>query len=264
MNFTSPVQPNPKAARKVFSGFTLIELLVVIAIIAILAAILFPVFARARDNARRSSCQSNLKQIGLGFAQYTQDYDERYPRHGDDPSASILVSEASSYNAAIQPYLKSYQLFICPSAPESTTAGVTPTSTAGLPNDTSYLINGVVVAHSSPTSSTAIPSTHLGQVVAPANMVLLQEFSERRRFSYPRPKLQSNTSNTFQNIFSTTYNNLHFDGGNLLFCDGHVKWRKQDGLCASDFGFTGNVCGAGNTAYTRDRATQLDPNLFTK
>ena len=61
------------------SGFTLIELLVVIAIIAILAAILFPVFARARENARRTSCVSNLKQIGLGIMQYTQDYDERYP-----------------------------------------------------------------------------------------------------------------------------------------------------------------------------------------
>src|SRR5690349_4775228 len=61
------------------SGFTLIELLVVIAIIALLAAILFPVFARARENARRASCQSNLKQIGLGIMQYTQDYDDRLP-----------------------------------------------------------------------------------------------------------------------------------------------------------------------------------------
>src|SRR5471032_2605405 len=60
-------------------GFTLIEILVVIAIIAILAAILFPAFARARENARRASCQSNLKQIGIGMTQYCQDYDERLP-----------------------------------------------------------------------------------------------------------------------------------------------------------------------------------------
>src|SRR5258707_4566767 len=65
--------------RRVNSAFTLIDLLVVIAIIAILAAILFPVFGRARENARRSSCQSNEKQLGVAFAQYTQDYDEKFP-----------------------------------------------------------------------------------------------------------------------------------------------------------------------------------------
>jgi prepilin-type N-terminal cleavage/methylation domain-containing protein/prepilin-type processing-associated H-X9-DG protein len=97
------------------SGFTLIELLVVIAIIAILAAILFPVFARARENARRSSCQSNLKQIGLSFIQYTQDYDEKYP-------AALQWGGAEGPNSRgwmsiIQPYLKSEQIMKCPSDP---------------------------------------------------------------------------------------------------------------------------------------------------
>src|SRR5690606_624654 len=69
----------PQLTPKKTPGFTLIELLVVIAIIAILAAILFPVFARARENARRTSCLSNIKNMGLAFMQYTQDYDERMP-----------------------------------------------------------------------------------------------------------------------------------------------------------------------------------------
>src|SRR5476651_1826255 len=95
------------------AGFTLIELLVVIAIIAILAAILFPVFARARENARRASCQSNLKQIGLGFAQYIQDYDELYPRNDNSLVAAAGTGGWASYQ--LQPYIKSVQLFGCPS-----------------------------------------------------------------------------------------------------------------------------------------------------
>ena len=75
--------------RRINAAFTLIELLIVIAIITILAAILFPVFARARENARRSACQSNLKQLGLGIAQYTQDYDERYPSVSEGQSKLI-------------------------------------------------------------------------------------------------------------------------------------------------------------------------------
>ena len=98
----------PERAR---NGFTLIELLVVIAIIAILAAILFPVFARARGNARRASCMSNEKQIALGMMQYTQDYDEKLPLYSNVPAINVY------WPAVIQPYVKSTQLFTCPESP---------------------------------------------------------------------------------------------------------------------------------------------------
>src|ERR1043165_3748325 len=103
-------------------GFTLIELLVVIAIIAILAAILFPVFGRARENARRSSCQSNLKQIALGIAQYTQDYDEQLILGGW--TGSVSSTNPCRWYAMLDPYVKSRQIYVCPSkndfAPSST------------------------------------------------------------------------------------------------------------------------------------------------
>jgi prepilin-type N-terminal cleavage/methylation domain-containing protein/prepilin-type processing-associated H-X9-DG protein len=98
-------------------AFTLIELLVVIAIIAILASILFPVFGRARENARRSSCQSNLKQIGLAFVQYAQDFDGWTPGSETEPDGCIR-----SWPSVIFPYVKSSQIFACPSGETSVTA----------------------------------------------------------------------------------------------------------------------------------------------
>ncbi|PQV62763.1 hypothetical protein B1R32_12210 [Abditibacterium utsteinense] len=101
-------------------GFTLIELLVVIAIIAILAAILFPVFGRARENARRTSCQSNLKQFMLAIMQYNQDYDEMMPLSisGNDQIGSVVAAAngVQPFNLAntLQPYVKSLQVFQCP------------------------------------------------------------------------------------------------------------------------------------------------------
>jgi prepilin-type N-terminal cleavage/methylation domain-containing protein/prepilin-type processing-associated H-X9-DG protein len=104
--------PYPLKSNK--KGFTLIELLVVIAIISTLASILFPVFARAREQARKAACQSNLKQLGLAVAQYTQDYDETYPlgRFG----YSTPTSSFAYWYVVLEPYVKNRQIFVCPTA----------------------------------------------------------------------------------------------------------------------------------------------------
>ncbi|MFO8080711.1 MAG: prepilin-type N-terminal cleavage/methylation domain-containing protein, partial [Armatimonadota bacterium] len=98
-------------------GFTLIELLVVIAIIAILAAILFPVFARSREKARQSSCLSNLKQIATATLMYTQDYDETMPLYYRNSGIPLVLTAQSR----IQPYMKNEQIWVCPSGHDTYT-----------------------------------------------------------------------------------------------------------------------------------------------
>jgi prepilin-type N-terminal cleavage/methylation domain-containing protein/prepilin-type processing-associated H-X9-DG protein len=118
MNDLHPTQPSHQSRKH---AFTLIELLVVVAIIGILAAILFPVFARARENARRSSCASNLKQIGLGVAQYIQDFDGKWPNRcfglGCYEAGYSYPYNDGRYKwmEAVYPYVKSEQIFDCPS-----------------------------------------------------------------------------------------------------------------------------------------------------
>jgi prepilin-type N-terminal cleavage/methylation domain-containing protein/prepilin-type processing-associated H-X9-DG protein len=122
------------------AGFTLIELLVVIAIIAILAAILFPVFARARAKAKQSSCLSYTKQLALATIMYASDYDETFPRVGD-------------WYTAIEPYVKNRQIFLCPE--DSTANGRTGASGFKL----SYGINGNVCGYT--TTNVEAPATTL-------------------------------------------------------------------------------------------------------
>src|SRR5205085_5932984 len=107
-------------ARK---GFTLIELLVIIAIIAILAAILFPVFAQAREKARQTSCLSNTKQLGTAYVMYLQDYDETFPPHVTERTAPLGTPDTPearapySYKTKLDPYVKNQGVYKCPSAP---------------------------------------------------------------------------------------------------------------------------------------------------
>jgi prepilin-type N-terminal cleavage/methylation domain-containing protein/prepilin-type processing-associated H-X9-DG protein len=121
-------------------GFTLIELLVVIAIIAILAAILFPVFARAREKARQASCSSNLKQLALAFLMYAQDYDEKLPgqnlaHYPGGPTAypnDACCVERNIAWAITQPYIKNAQVLLCPSEDDTfASRGATPYGPAG-------------------------------------------------------------------------------------------------------------------------------------
>jgi prepilin-type N-terminal cleavage/methylation domain-containing protein/prepilin-type processing-associated H-X9-DG protein len=213
---------------KTLRAFTLIELLVVIAIIAILAAILFPVFGRARENARRSSCQSNLKQIGLGILQYNQDYDERFPMSRSDGGPTYFgtfPNNALPWHMAIQPYVKSFQLFKCAS---NTATGSVNWSNMGQGDliAKSYVANGTGWTGYSPDWGGVQPMNtpgvngggiSLAQVKSAAQLILV---GERNISGNGDPEYYRCDANQY---FSFTN---HLGMANFLFADGHVKSMK--------------------------------------
>jgi prepilin-type N-terminal cleavage/methylation domain-containing protein/prepilin-type processing-associated H-X9-DG protein len=205
-------------------GFTLIEILVVIAIIALLAAILFPVFARVREKARASACMSNLKQIGLGFAQYAQDYDERLP-----PSFPAWGTWTPSWRTAIYPYIKNSQVYKCPSFRHkyvTVTDEVIPGSTA------KFAAGYVANAHQSwyTTGGNAPMRFGVGWLLAdiplPAQTIELGEGMGYSYFYFDNSSTDAAAALGFAN--SAQPQNMymwagHFGRSNYLFVDGHAK-----------------------------------------
>jgi len=230
-------------------GFTLIELLVVIAIIAILSSILFPVFARARENARRTSCASNLKQIGLAMMQYTQDYDEKFPKY--DLAIWAQYTSSNGKNAfgwadALQPYMKSLQLYQCPSEPgepvPSTLNGFEGRiDDAREPQYTDYWLNSRLnrlgIADLVATSQTIMSGDGNGTDPRTGDG-FPSVYAGNSRYVYNGCHVIKNSVNVDACTFTTHARNLggtppaferHLGGANFLFTDGHVKWLKGNG-----------------------------------
>ena len=180
------------------SGFTLIELLVVIAIIAILAAILFPVFQKVRENARRTACLSNLKQIGLGLVQYTQDADEK------EPGGANIYGVGTGWAGQIYPYLKSIAVYQCPDdsghGSRASSYGLNANFVVNPYGAPASTVNGVSYA-----ANTAPPNGHsLADFVAPSKTVMLFEVTNSAGYDV------SNVSGAYANGFNS---DSQYNGG---------------------------------------------------
>ncbi len=222
-------------------GFTLIELLVVIAIIAILAAILFPVFARAREKARQTSCLSAHKQVGLGLMMYAQDYDETLPFIENCGAPSAVYATAQP-QGKIDPYCKNAQIWQCPSASTGTT--VTYDASTNTANNGSWYFppsfDGILISIGC--NQTVLGGLNcngapggirkLASLKTPADLIA---FSDSAAFSscgcaggiYPERCCG------FDGLVGTDADARHNGGNNYTFFDGHAKWLSAGAMLSA-------------------------------
>ena len=214
------------------SGFTLIELLVVIAIIAILAAILFPVFARAREKARQTSCLSNMKQIGLAGIMYLQDYDGRYPHAWYGAGGVPYELVGFNFRELLNPYIKNEQIWACPSRDQTFAAchysgqpwGRGTNTWLGRLHDGSYGIN-YNTWYNFPNPPAGVSTGIAGQkdslIDDPAGTYAFVECGCLALWPGTVPGIGGLSS---RDVYP------HNGGFNAAFADGHAKWLREHRL----------------------------------
>jgi len=255
-----------RAIRLTSFGFTLIELLVVIAIIAILAAILFPVFSQAREKARQTACLSNSDQIGLGAMMYAQDYDDILPETGwagpcSDPVTGAVTdatwSGVYAFPLAIQPYTKNYGILKCPSDSGSggfakqgslcyelqMLAAKVPGAYIGISSNSAAMSKVLPLSYAgnyflSGAYGWTDPSTGIKQVGVPGRKMLPMSAFQSPSNLFFVAEVGSNTSDFAGWYIAPGYGSgtgdsrwvngeHHFGGRNWVFCDGHAKWHRD-------------------------------------
>ncbi|MDR3690260.1 MAG: prepilin-type N-terminal cleavage/methylation domain-containing protein [Fimbriimonas sp.] len=266
-------------------AFTLIELLVVIAIIAILASILFPVFAQAKAAAKKTACLSNFKQLGLAQNMYLNDYDDTMVYTGDNggfwawypsencyggssvcPQGFMDPGAFQNWGAEIYPYVKNLGIYVCPTAPKVTGVPYGFSNVAGAGN-TTYDLNGAVVGVSATSMS------------APASTIVLQSADGASIDAYMQPTIFNVTSNSNNTLITVNGSPLcngidiswmgevHGKGDNYSFADGHAKFLARTGVTFKMFGISSDVYDWQNNGSTVPNTTGLtdtsvNPNFW--